>query len=304
MSFRTLLLIVLLVPALLLGGAVMLGVTIPVPHWGRDYVQRFVLAGETVPLDLPQIAGPEDSALPLVVIDAGHGGRDPGAIGTDAEGREVHEKDITLALALALREELLRSGRIRVALTRADDRIVPLPYRPEIARLLEADLFVSIHADSAGTREDVSGASIYTLSADASSEAAARFAARENDADRLNGIAIEGQSETVSAILVELSQQRTQEDAIEFSRLVLREGGDRLAFHPQPSRSAALAVLRAPDVPSVLFESGFVTNRLDRARLTTTEGQAQYASVLAQAIRIYFARRADVGNRQQDGEIG
>lgn len=304
MSFRTLLLIVLLAPALLLGGAAALGMTIPVPLWGRDYVQRFVLADETVPLDLPQIAGPEDSALPLVVIDAGHGGRDPGAIGTDAEGREVHEKDITLALALALREELLRSGRIRVALTRADDRIVPLPYRPEIARLLEADLFVSIHADSAGTREDVSGASIYTLSTDASSEAAALFAARENDADRLNGIAIEGQSETVSAILVELSQQRTQEDAIEFSRLVLREGGERLAFHPQPSRSAALAVLRAPDVPSVLFESGFVTNRLDRARLTTTEGQAQYAGVLAQAIRIYFARRTDVGNRQQDGEIG
>ncbi|MEQ5786551.1 N-acetylmuramoyl-L-alanine amidase [Erythrobacter sp. NFXS35] len=304
MSVRTLLLIVLLSPALLVGGAVAMGLTIPMPHWGRDYVQRFMLEGETVPLDLPQIAGPDDSALPLVVIDAGHGGRDPGAIGTDAEGREVHEKDITLALALALREELLRSGRVRIALTRADDRILPLSYRPEIARLLDADLFVSIHADSAGTREDVSGASIYTLSADASSEAAARFAARENDADRLNGIAIEGQSEVVSAILVELSQQRTQEDAIEFSRLVLREGGERLAFHPQPSRSAALAVLRAPDVPSVLFESGFVTNRLDRARLTTPEGQAQYAAVLAQAIRIYFARRSDIGDPQQDGETG
>jgi N-acetylmuramoyl-L-alanine amidase len=294
MSFRTLLLIVLLAPALLVGGAAALGVTIPVPHWGRDYVLRFALAGEVVPPDLPEIAGPEDSALPLVVIDAGHGGRDPGAIGEDAEGRAVQEKDITLALALALREELLRAGRIRVALTRDDDRILPLAHRPEIARLLEADLFVSIHADSAGEREDVSGASIYTLSNEASSEAAARFAARENDADRLNGIAIEGQSAAVSAILVELSQQRTQEDAIEFAGLVLREGGERLAFHPQPRRSAALAVLRAPDVPSVLFESGFVTNRLDRSRLTTPEGQAQYAAVLARAIRVYFARRADV----------
>lgn len=294
MSFRTLLLIVLLAPALLVGGAAALGVTIPVPHWGRDYVLRFALAGEVVPPDLPEIAGSEDSALPLVVIDAGHGGRDPGAIGEDAEGRAVQEKDITLALALALREELLRAGRIRVALTRDDDRILPLAHRPEIARLLEADLFVSIHADSAGEREDVSGASIYTLSNEASSEAAARFAARENDADRLNGIAIEGQSAAVSAILVELSQQRTQEDAIEFAGLVLREGGERLAFHPQPRRSAALAVLRAPDVPSVLFESGFVTNRLDRSRLTTPEGQAQYAAVLARAIRVYFARRADV----------
>lgn len=297
MSFRTLLLIVLVAPALLVGGAAVLGVTIPVPHWGRDYVLRFVLTDDSTPPDLPDIAGPTDSALPLVVIDAGHGGRDPGAVGADAEGRPVQEKDITLALALALREELLRAGRIRVALTRADDRILPLGHRPEIARLLEADLFVSIHADSAGEREDVSGASIYTLSEEASSEAAARFAARENDADRLNGIAIEGQSAAVSAILVELSQQRTQEDAIEFARLVVREGGERLAFHPQARRAAALAVLRAPDVPSVLFESGFVTNRLDRARLTTPEGQAQYATALARAIQVYFARRSDVAQR-------
>lgn len=293
MSFRTLLLIVLLVPALLLGGAAALGWRVPVPPLGRDYVLRFALGGEAAAIDLPAIAGPSDPALPLVVIDAGHGGRDPGATGADAQGRKVQEKDITLALALALRDELLRSGRIRVALTRADDRILPLGHRPEIARQLDADLFFSIHADSAGTRDDVRGASIYTLSVAASSEAAARFAARENDADRLNGIAIDGQSEAVSAILVGLSQRRAQEDALEFTGLVLREGGEQLAFHPQPRRSAALAVLRAPDVPSVLFESGFVTNQLDRTRLTTPEGQGQYAAVLARAIRVYFARRTD-----------
>ena len=296
MSYRTLLLIVLLVPAAVLGGAAALGVTIPVPVWGRDYVLRFPVDANAIPLDLPEISGPADSTLPLVVIDAGHGGRDPGAIGADAEGQRVQEKDITLALARALRAELLRSGRIRVALTRDDDRILPLAYRPEIARQLEADLFVSIHADSAGERENVSGASIYTLSEQASSEAAARFAARENDADRVNGITIEGQSEAVSAILVELSQQRTQEDAIEFAGLVVREGGQQLPFVAEPRRSAALAVLRAPDVPSVLFESGFVTNRLDRTRLTTPEGQGQYAAVLARAIRVYFARRADVAS--------
>ena len=208
----------------------------------------------------------------------------------------MQEKDITLALARALRTELLRTGRIRVALTRDDDRIVPLSYRPEIARQLGADLFVSIHADSAGARENVSGASIYTLSEQASSEAAARFAARENDADRVNGITIDGQSEAVSAILVGLSQQRAQEDALDFAGLVVREGGEELAFVPEPRRAAALAVLRAPDVPSVLFESGFVTNRLDRARLTTPEGQGRYAAVLARAIRVYFARRADLAN--------
>lgn len=292
MSYRTLLLIVLAVPALLLGGAAALGERIPVPQWGRDYVLRFSFVQDGEPVELPRVEGPDDPGRPLVVIDAGHGGRDPGAVGADAQGRRLQEKDITLALAIALRDELLRQGGIRVALTRADDRILPLAHRPEIARLLDADLFLSIHADSAGARADVSGASIYTLSDEASSEAAARFAARENDADRLNGITIDGTSAAVSTILVELSQQRTQEDALAFAGLVLREGEGALAFVPQPRRAAALAVLRAPDVPSVLFESGFVTNNSDRARLATREGRARYAAVLARAIRVYFARRA------------
>ncbi|QIQ85970.1 N-acetylmuramoyl-L-alanine amidase [Erythrobacter sp.] len=288
MSFRTLLLLVVGLPALVVGGAMALGLTIPVPHWGRDYVLRFALGGEEArPVDLPDIAGPDDPTRPLVVIDAGHGGRDPGSVGGG-----VREKDVVLAIARALREELLEAGGIRVALTREDDRIVPLADRPEIARQLGADLFLSIHADSAGERGDVAGASIYTLSNEASSEAAARFAERENDADRVNGIVIEGQSETVSAILVELSQSRTQEEATEFASLIAREGEGRIAFHPQARRSAALAVLRAPDVPGVLFESGFVTNRDDRARLTTEEGREAYAEVLARAIRVYFARRA------------
>lgn len=293
MSYRTLLLILVLVPAALLGGAAAFGLTIPVPQWGRDYVLRFVLEERQAPLELPPVAGPSDPSRPLVVIDAGHGGRDPGAIGTDDAGRRFREKDITLALALALRDELLRQGGIRVALTRADDRILPLAHRPEIARRLEADLFISVHADSAGENADVAGASIYTLSDEASSEAAARFAARENDADRLNGITIDGESAAVSAILVGLSQQRTLEDSIAFAGLIEREGEGALAFVPQPRRSAALAVLRAPDVPSVLFESGFVTNLTDRARLTTAEGRAQYASVLARAIRVHFARRRE-----------
>ncbi|MCX9147649.1 N-acetylmuramoyl-L-alanine amidase family protein [Erythrobacter sp. WG] len=301
MSYRTLLLIVLLVPLALVGGARVTGQAIPVPVWGREYVLRFAVAGEgeeapAVPLELPPIAGPDDPSRPLVVIDAGHGGRDPGAIGTDPEGRRFEEKAITLALALALRDELLRQGGIRVALTRSDDRILPLAYRPEIARRLEASLFISIHADSAGEKEEVSGASIYTLSNAASSEAAARFAARENDADRLNGITIAGQSAAVSTILVELSQQRTQEEALDFAALVLREGAGTLPFIPQPRRAAALAVLRAPDVPSVLFESGFVTNLTDRARLTTREGRAQYAQVLGRAIRIHLARRSEAGS--------
>lgn len=295
MNDRIPLLAALVAPLALLGAAKLTGQVIPVPIWGRDYVLRFPVAEgseEAAPLELPQVAGPDDPSRPLVVIDPGHGGRDPGAIGTDPEGRRVQEKDITLALGLALRDELLKQGGIRVALTRADDRILPLPYRPEIARRLEASLFISIHADSAGDKAEVSGASIYTLSDAATSEAAARFAARENDADRLNGITIAGASAAVSTILVELSQQRTQEEALDFAALVVREGEGTLPFVPQPRRAAALAVLRAPDVPSVLFESGFVTNLTDRARLTTREGRAVYAQVMARAIRIFLARRS------------
>lgn len=293
MSVRTLFLLVLAVPALVFGGAIALGVAIPVPEWGRDYVLRFLLEPEVEPLALPAIEGPDDPTRPLVVIDAGHGGRDPGSIGRMADGTRVMEKDIVLAISLALRDRLLEEGGIRVAMTRDDDRIIALGNRPEIARQLGADLFISIHADSAGDRSDVAGASIYTLSNEASSEAAARFAERENAADRLNGITIEGQSEQVSAILVELSQQRTQEDATDFAALIAREGEGRIEFHPQPRRSAGLAVLRAPDVPGVLFESGFVTNAADRTRLMTEEGRTEYAEVLARAIRVYFARRAE-----------
>ena len=293
MSIRALILIIILVPALIIGGAKAFGLTIPVPSLGRDYVVGLSLDGRDVALELPEIEGPEDPNRPLVVIDAGHGGRDPGSIGRTSGGEEVLEKEIVLALALALRDELLREGGVRVAMTRNDDRLVELAYRPEIARLLDADLFISIHADSGGERADVSGASVYTLSAEASSEAAARFAARENNADQVNGASVEGQSEEVSAILVELSQAQTQEDASEFSELIQREGKEALKFHPQASRSAELAVLRAPDVPGVLFESGFVTNQSDRTRLTKKGGQAQYAQVLARAIRIFFARRVE-----------
>jgi N-acetylmuramoyl-L-alanine amidase len=297
MSVRGLLLLVILLPALVLGGAKGLGLAIPVPVWGRDYVQTFGLGGAEGLVELPPIYGPDDPSRPLVVIDAGHGGRDPGSVGPD-----ILEKEVVLAIALQLRDLLVEGGGIRVALTREDDRIVTLSERPEIARRLGADLFLSIHADSAGQRRDVSGASIYTLSTEASSEAAARFAQRENEADRLNGVDIEGQSDLVSTILVELSQDRTQEDATEFSRLIQREGEGRIVFHPAARRRAALAVLRAPDVPGVLFESGFVTNRADRARLTTREGRDEYAAVLARAIRVYFARRAETGPPVDAGE--
>lgn len=257
------------------------------PALRRGYVERILLPEAGKPVDLPAVEGPGDPARPLVVIDAGHGGHDPGAT-----GEEVREKALTLALARALRDELLAGGGIRVALTRSDDRFLILGERAEIARQLGANLFLSIHADSAGDKNEVSGASIYTLSDTASSEAAARFAERENSADVVNGIALANQDAGVNAILVELSQRRTQQQSDEFARLVLREGEGALAFHPQARRSASLVVLRAPDVPSVLFEAGFVSNPQDAGRLSSPEGQQRFAAIMARAIRVYFARQA------------
>lgn len=289
MSYRIQIALVFLAPVLLVAGLYALGRTIPVPHLGREYVIRIELPEPGATVGLPEIRGPDDPSRPLVVIDAGHGGHDPGA-----SGEGYREKTLVLRLALRLRDQLLEEGGIRVALTREDDTFLALSERVVITRQLGADLFLSIHADSAGESETVRGASTYTLSDEASSEAAARFAARENAADRVNGVLLSGQSESVSAILVELSQRRTSDSSVEFARLIEREGAETLRFHPQSQRSAALAVLRAPDVPSVLFEAGFVTNPEEAERLASLQGQSEFADAVARAIRIYFARNSGV----------
>ena len=287
MSLRAQLWLVFLAPVAILAALYAFGLTLPVPALGRGYVIRFELPSAGEPVDLPRVYGPPDKSRPLVVIDAGHGGHDPGA-----SGQGFREKDLVLGLATALRDELVKEGGIRVALTRDDDRFLVLGERFAIARELGADLFLSIHADSAGTEDQVEGASIYTLSNEASSEAAARFAARENAADAVNGIELSGQSDAVNSILVELSQRRTQADSAEFSRLIAREGNGILRFHPQTRRSAGLAVLRAPDVPSVLYEAGFISNRDEASQLASPEGRQKFADVIARAIRIYFARQS------------
>jgi len=290
MSLRAQLWLIFLVPVALLAALHALGLTLPVPALGRGYVVRFDLPRSEAVANLPEVVGPQDNSRPLLVIDAGHGGHDPGA---SVPG--LREKDLVLGLATALRDELVREGGIRVALTRDDDRFLVLGERFAVARALKADLFISIHADSSGTVDGVTGASIYTLSEEASSQAAARFAARENSADSVNGVELSGQSDAVSSILVDLSQRRTQSDSGEFARLIVREGQGILRFHPQTRRSAALAVLRAPDVPGVLYEAGFITDRQEAAQLASAEGRRQFAAVLARAVRIYFARQSRQG---------
>lgn len=261
----------------------------PVPLlWGGSEAR--IALPPALAYDLPPVAGEGNASQPLVMIDPGHGGFDYGA---RAPGFD--EKDLTLGLALALRDRLVADGGYRVALTRRDDSFVALGERVEAARRLGADLFLSIHADSAGVANpragEIAGASIYTLSERASNAAARRFAARENAADRINGQALSGQSAAVSAILVDLSQRRTQAQSERLAALIAREGQGRLVFHPDARRSAALEVLRAPDVPSVLFESGYITNPRDAARLASRAGRTEFAGVMARAIRLWFAQQ-------------
>ena len=276
-------------PMALIGALILLGIKLAVPEIGRDYVIRVPL-GDIAEIGLPDVAGPREDNLPLVVIDAGHGGHDPGAVGGESE-QPIREKDVVLGIALKLRDELLDQGGIRVALTREGDTFLSLSERPAIARRLEADLFVSIHADSAGEEDTAAGASIYTLSERATSAAAARYARRENDADRLNGLEIEGEDDAVNAILVELSQRRAKEEALELAGLIAREGQTLLNFHPQTIRGADLVVLRTPDMPSVLFEAGFLTNPSEADQLASEEGQEAAAESLARAIQVYFVRQ-------------
>ena len=253
----------------------------------RDQIIVVDLPPDAELVGLPPIRGPQDATRPLVVIDPGHGGRDPGA------GRgALIEKELVLRLAVALRDELLREGGIRVALTREDDRFVPLAIRPRIARRLGADLFISIHADSTASGTGARGASVYVLSEKGSSEAAERIAARENAADLVNGIRIADQSEGVGAILVDLAQREMRARSENFGRLMLREGEGRVPFREAAVQSAAFAVLKAPDVPSVLFETGYINNEDDAARLGSSAGRQAFAEATARAIRIHFAREA------------
>lgn len=279
------LLAVFILPLAVFAAMVLADRTFGGPGRGFDYVVKVDLPASDALANLPKIEGPMDATRPLVVIDAGHGGKDPGAL-----SQGVMEKDLTLAMAKALRDELLRGGGVRVALTRSDDRYLFLPERSAIARRLGADLFISIHADSTEANTGAAGGTVYTLSAKGSNEVAERMAARENAADSINGVRIENQSDTVSAILVDLSQREALGKSEQFAKLILREGQGAVPFKEAAPQSAAFVVLKAPDVPSVLFESGYINNPSDLDRLRSEAGRKAIALTLAQAIRVFFAR--------------
>ncbi len=236
-------------------------------------------------LPRPKIYGP--AGRPLVVIDAGHGGHDPGAISPVTGARE---KDITLAIARKVRDQLLASGRVRVAMIREDDRFYAHFERANIARGIGADLFISIHADSAGG-VDAAGATVYTLSEVASDRKAAELAERENKSDIINGVNLNGENREVASILVDLAQRETMNASVGFANLLRRESTGLIPFRSGYHRMAGFAVLKAPDTPAILLEVGYLTNASDVNRLSSADGQQKIAQGIRKAVEIFFAKR-------------
>jgi N-acetylmuramoyl-L-alanine amidase len=244
-------------------------------------------SGEGRRADDPKIYGARNPDRPLVILDAGHGGRDPGATSPIDESRE---KDVTLAIARAIRDELASSGRVRVAMTREDDRFLVLQDRYQIARRLGADLFISVHADAAPSNDGAHGATIYTLSEVASDKEAALLAQQQNSADRLAGAPLADDA-GVNRILIDLAQRESMNVSADFAQLLKREGSAFFPFRPDYHRFASLIVLKAPDVPSILFETGYLTNSVDSGYIHSPEGQKQIALGMRRAIEAHFARR-------------
>jgi N-acetylmuramoyl-L-alanine amidase len=220
---------------------------------------------------------------PIVLLDPGHGGRDPGAPGISGT---VREKDLTLSFARELRDLLAKHGRVRVALTRDSDRTLTLEQRAAIARQLGAGLLVSIHMDSA-PNPLARGATVYSLSDVASDAEAARFAMAENEA----GVGLSSEQDSgLRYLLSDLAlRDQMQESAELATRLVSKAG--RMLFRPEPHKFAAFHILRRSEVPGVLFEAGYISNMEDEALLRTLEGRASIIAELARAIEVDAALR-------------
>ena len=226
---------------------------------------------------------------PLIVLDPGHGGIDSGTKSYDGK---VDEKDVVLAFGLELRKMLEKSGKYRVAMTRADDTFIPLQERVRFARLHRASLFISIHADSVPRSEgQADGATVYTLSEHASDAEAAKLAEKENKSDIIAGVDLNAQPDDVANILIDLAQRETKTFSVQFARTLVSDFKPVVPLHLKPVKSAGFVVLKAPDVPSVLIELGYMTTPADLRHLVSPEWRAQTAQAVAQAVDDFFDRR-------------
>lgn len=247
-------------------------------------------AGRTDDTALRKPPPPRDGRH-IVAIDPGHGGVDPGTIGVSG----TKEKDITLAMAREIRRQLLASQRYRVIMTRDSDVFVRLRDRIAIAQHAGAELFVSLHADSIANHK-IRGGTVYTLSETASDAEAAALAAKENKADLIAGLDLSDQSETVAKILIDLRQRLTKNASVVFARDVVDALRRTTHLLPHNHRFAGFAVLKAPEIPSILIEMGYLSNLTDERLLRQPRHRQQMAAALVRAINAFFAH-AEAYNR-------
>ena len=283
---------------LAVGGAVLVAVSLLVIAAGRGRTgtvgDAIAMVGEArtghLTLEMPQaiseirIREARLPGRPIVLIDPGHGGRDPGAPGVSGTSQE---KQLTLSMAKELADVLEQRGRVRVALTREDDRYLTLEQRAGIARRLQAGLFLSLHMDSA-PNPLAKGATIYSLSDVASSAEAARFAKAENGTD---GALSSEADDSVRALLADVALREQMEASAGLAERLLRRAAGRLELRPRPHQFAAFHVLRRAETPAVLIEAGYISNAEDEARLMTKEGRAPLVLALAQAVEADLASR-------------
>jgi N-acetylmuramoyl-L-alanine amidase len=252
------------------------------------------ITDQTVTVGPPQVAPvqstkppPPTDSRPVVVIDPGHGGVDNGT----RSGEEM-EKNLVLAFGLALRDRLEKSGKYRVVMTRTDDTFIPLDDRVKIGRAERAALFVSIHADYLPHGEgDAEGATIYTVSDKATDAEAARLAESENRADAIGGVNLTQEPTDVADILIDLAQRETRTFSNRFAHVLMGEMKNSTRMHKHPLKSAGFRVLKAPDVPSVLVELGYVSNKADLEHLVSDNWRTKTVGSMAQAIDTFLAKR-------------
>ncbi|MEO0036047.1 MAG: hypothetical protein RLZZ501_2070, partial [Pseudomonadota bacterium] len=231
----------------------------------------------------PAALAPHDGGPPVIVIDPGHGGIDPGAIGVSG----IYEKHITLAMARELKAALERGGRYQVYLTRDRDVFIRLRDRVAIARQYGADLFISLHADAV-QNPSIRGLSIYTLSQNASDAESQALAEKENKADLIAGVDLSHESADVAGILIDLAQRETMNRSAAFAAEAVDEVGQEFSLLDNTHRFAGFAVLKAPDVPAVLVEMGYLSNENEEKQLRQPAYRTRLAKAMAHAIDRFF----------------
>ena len=248
---------------------------------------------QTAPLEQPSRRAAENSAeqpeitrLVTIVLDPGHGGEDPGAVGRGGS----HEKNVTLSVARRLKQKIDATPNMRSVLTRDGDYFVPLQQRVQKARRVQADLFVSVHAD-AFIKTTARGSSVFVLSETGASSSAARWLAnKENSADLVGGVNLGAKDPYLARTLLDLSQTATINDSLKLGNHVLGELGRINTLHKAQVEQAGFAVLKAPDIPSILIETAFISNPEEEARLNDDAYQDRMADAILKGIRRYFAK--------------